>query len=122
MNGTARHIGSGAGIERFVEAIRDLFSFENGAHNAEMMPGGFGSLLGHSVGRLVREYPVDGIGAHANIDICQLGGLLRGNNNETIYPRDGEVIDFEMPPIAESYDEFLAMCEERGKAATGAIC
>jgi hypothetical protein len=47
--------------------------------------------------------------------------MFHGNNNERIYPRDGSVINFEMPHIAESYGEFLAMCKERGKAATGAI-
>jgi hypothetical protein len=118
---TAQHIGSGANIEGFVAAIRGLFQLENGTLNSEMAPGGWGTLLGHSVGRLVRENPVDGIGAHANIDTCHLGSMYRGNNNERIFPPDGTVINFEMPPIAESYEQFLAMCEKRGKAATAAV-
>ena len=118
---TAQHIGSGANIERFVESIKGLFNFENGTLNVEMTPGGWGTLIGYSVGRLVRENPVDGIGAHANIDTCHLGGMYRGNNNERIFPPDGSIINIEMPPIAETYEEFLTMCRERGKAATGAV-
>ena len=118
---TAEHIGSGADIERFVESIRGLFRMENGTLNVEMAPGGWGSLLGHCVGRLVRENPVNGISAHTNIDTCHLGRMFKANNNERIFPPDGTVINFEMPPIAENYDQFLAMCGQAGIAAVGAV-
>ena len=118
---TAQHIGSGANIDRFVRVVGEFFQLENGTLQAEITPGGWGTMLGHSIGRIVQQNPVDGIGAYVNIDTCYLGGLYKGNNNHRTFPPDGTIINFEMPRIAENYEEFLAMCGERGKAAAGAI-
>ncbi|QQG35387.1 MAG: hypothetical protein HYS17_07485 [Micavibrio aeruginosavorus] len=117
-----QHIGSGSDIEKFVTVIGEHFKLGASTLQAEAGgPNAGSSMLGHSVGRLVKENPVTGIGAHVNIDVCRLGGFSHGNNNERTFYPDGSIGDFQMPPIAETYEQFLEMCQDLGKAASGAI-
>lgn len=119
---SAQHIGRGSEIVDFVSAIQNHMEIGADSFQANMGgPAAWAQMLGHSVGRVVKDNPVNGIGSHVNIDVCMLGGFHHNNNNERIHYPDGRIVEVEMPPIAQNYDEFLEMCEERGRAAAGAV-
>lgn len=117
-----QHIGSGSGIEPFVQAIGENFKIDASSLNAEMGgPDGWASMLGHNVGMLVQKYPVAGIGAHVNIDVCRLGDFSHGVNDRRTFHHDGTIEEFKMPIIAHNYEDFLKLCNQRGKSAVGAV-
>lgn len=117
-----QHIGSGSNIDQFVTAVGEHFKITASSLQAETAgPNAWAEMLGHSIGWLVKKYPVAGVGAHVNIDVCRLGDFSHGSNDERTHHRDGTITDFKMPQIAETYDEFLVMCRNLGKGAVGAV-
>lgn len=113
------HIGSGGGVKHYTKALQSYFVLDNEAHKAHMAGvGAWPAMLGHTIGRVVRENPVGGISPYVHILICSGRTILEGNNNTTTFPGDGaEPIEAKMPRVAASYNEFLSMCDDLGIAA-----
>jgi hypothetical protein len=52
----------------------------------------------------------------------RVGGFDEGTNNQRVFPSDGSgPIEFRMPDVATSYDEFANKCRARGLIAEAAI-
>lgn len=116
------HIGSGSGIESFKAAVAEHFEISSPSLQAATAgPQAWAHMIGHSVGRLVEDHPIDGISPHVHIHVCRMGGFQSGKNDETRHHPDGRIIEFRMPKIASNYKEFLNLCEKVGRGAIGAI-
>lgn len=116
------HIGSGSGIESFKEAIAENFKLSSPNLQIEIVgPGAWAHMLGHSVGRLVEDNPVDGISSHVHINICRRGDFMEANNDETRHHLDGKRVEFIMPKVASTYEEFRLLCKKYGKGAAKVI-
>jgi len=78
--------------------------------------------LAFSVTRLIEQYPQPGISKHLHVLLVKLGAIWGGNNNENVYPPEGDMIQFRMPEVATSYQEFLALLSRQGASGAGATC
>ena len=79
-------------------------------------------MLGHSVARIVAERPIEGVSPHVHILICRNRDIFTMTNDETRFPPGGgEPIEFKMPDVATSYEEFTLKCRTSGIAAEGAV-
>jgi hypothetical protein len=89
---------------------------------AEMgVPGMWPKMLGHSVARIVAERPIVGVSPHVHILVCRAGEIFTMTNDETRVPSGGQPIEFKMPEVARSYQEFCLRCCTSGIAAEGAV-
>jgi hypothetical protein len=117
------HIGSGGGVEHYTKMMQHHFELSSESLKAEM--GAFGmwpKMLGHRVARVVAEQPIEGVSPHVHILICRNGGIFTMTNDETRFPAGGgEPIEFKMPDVARSYQEFILKCRTSGIAAEGAV-
>jgi hypothetical protein len=116
------HIGSGADVVRYENAIANHFDITSPTLQAATGgAGAWAQILASNVGRLVADNPVRGISPHVHIQICSLGEFFEGDNSTTRVWPDGRRVEFRMPQIASTYREFKALCTSIGKGAAGAI-
>ncbi|MCB8836831.1 hypothetical protein [Aurantimonas sp. VKM B-3413] len=117
------HIGSGADVESYEAGIASFFELGSPAMMAGIQAGPTGSLamIGSRIGRIVSEHPVPGISPHVFIDAVKLGSFWSGTNDQTQHYADGRKVEFKMPKVASSYPQFLALCQELGKASARAV-
>jgi len=117
-------IGSGAGIKEYKRAIKPLFDIRSNQIQAEVA--GFSSwarTLACSMSNVIEAHPRNGISKHLNVFALRRGEIICTNNDETIFtPGETEPIVIEMPKIARSYGEFLAMSEQYKASASCASC
>lgn len=120
---TVCHIGTGGGVAMYKRAFRDHFRLGASSLRSEMGgPGGWASMLGHTVNIVAAEQPIESVSRHMHILVCRLGEIIEGTNNERVYPADGSgPIVFEMPKVATNYEEFIRFCDGLGCGAQGAI-
>jgi hypothetical protein len=117
------HIGSGGTVEHYTQMIQHYFDPASETLKFETAgPGWWPKMLGHSVGSIVNEHPVDGVSPHVHILGCRNGGFLDMTNDETRFPADGSgPIEFKMPAVVRNYQEFLDKCRTSGVAAECAV-
>jgi hypothetical protein len=116
------HIGSGGHVEHYTTMMQHHFELSSGALKAEMGAlGMWPKMLGSSIARLVGEHPIEGISPHVHILVCRNGQIFTMTNDEKRFPAGGEPIDFKMPDVATSYQDFDLKCRTNGIAAGGAI-
>jgi hypothetical protein len=117
------HIGSGGHVAHYTTMMQHHFKLTSGSLKAEMAAFGmWPKMLGSSISRLVAEQPIDGISPHVHILVCRNGQIFTMTNDETRFPSGGgEPIEFKMPDVARSYQEFVLKCRTSGIAAVGAI-
>lgn len=118
-------IGSGARVSEYKRSIRERLKLgiRDPILKAEVMnPYGWARTLAFSISRSIERYPQDGISKHLHLFTVRRGEIIAGNNNEKIYPKEGGVIVFKMPPVARNYQEFVSMLELTGTEASMAIC
>jgi hypothetical protein len=116
-------IGSGARKIEYKHRLKPLFRLTSGILKAEVMhPGGWARQLGFSISRTLADHPLRGISPHLHIIIIKRGSILVETNDENIYPPDGTRIEFRMPRIARSYEEFLGLAKALGYDFAGATC
>ena len=48
--------------------------------------------------------------------------MIVENNDENIYKGDDPPIQIRMPPVAQSYPEFMKLAAANGHEAAGAVC
>jgi hypothetical protein len=71
---------------------------------------------------LSRE-PLDGVSPHLHLCEVRRGEIRIGTNDRTTYPpNNGPVIEFKMPPVANSPAEFDQLAKQFGWSAVGARC
>ncbi len=117
------HIGSGGHVEHYTTMMQHHFEFSSTVLKAEMGAlGMWPKMLGSSIARLVAERPVEGVSPHVHILVCRNGEIFTMTNDETRFPAGGgEPIEFKMPDVARSYQEFLLKCRTNAIAADGAV-
>jgi hypothetical protein len=120
---TVAHIGSGARVREYKRAFRSHFRITASSLRAETgLRNGWAMMLGSTADIITGEHPVQGVSPHMHILVCRLGNIDEGTNNRRTYMPDGSgPILFEMPRVAESYEEFLHLCKSSGVGATGAV-
>jgi hypothetical protein len=117
------HIGSGGGVEHYTKTMQKYFELNSESLKAEMGTlGMWPKMLGSNVARLVAERPIGGVSPHVHILVCASGQIFTMTNDETRFPsKEGEPIEFKMPKVARSYQEFRLRCRSTGVAAEGAV-
>jgi hypothetical protein len=117
------HIGSGSNVEDYKRGIAEFFEFGSSAMLAGLRggPAGWGQMVGGAIARVVNKTPVPGISPHVFIDVCNLGYLWQGTNDENVHYPDGRRVEFRMPEVATSYGDFIVRCQKIGKGAASAV-
>jgi hypothetical protein len=116
-------IGSGSVFGPYLEALRN-FSL-NPMSLVQMETFGIGAssvLLGMVVQKTIEKYPTPGISPHAHICLVHRGVVDVRPNDQDQYPQSGERIEFRMPRVATTWNEFMKMSSNDYKAAEGAVC
>lgn len=103
-------IGSGSGFPPYQEALASLSSNPMSLLHGEMMGiGGSSLILSMVIQKTIEKNPVPGISPHAHICLVYRGFVGVNTNDEKIYPQTGETIEFRMPKVATSWEEFAIM-------------
>lgn len=115
-------IGTGASIRQYKHSIKPLFRLSSGILHAEVgSPFGWGVALGYSIANATNWYPHSGISQHVHTTLIARDGFRYANSDQKTYRQDGVVIERKMPPLAESYDQFLAMLSVSGSDTACAV-
>jgi hypothetical protein len=108
----AASIGSGNNVEHYVKALAEALSFRSRLIETEARtPGGWGSMLGFLMNRILVEHPVAGISQHIHIQTAAREGFVLANSDQNIHDGDN-IIEIRMPRVAESYADLIAMANE----------
>lgn len=120
---TLCHIGNGRGVDLYKRAFRAHFHLRAGTLQAEAAgPTAWASMLGQTVNTVAKKHPVEGVSRHVHILVCRLGQVIEGTNDQRTFPSDGSgPIEFKMPDVATSYENFRGKCRELGFTAEAAI-
>jgi hypothetical protein len=124
VNQQVCHIGSGADVQDYKDQMSEFFRMIPGAASSMSSTDAWSpdmTLWRHILGAGARERllsnRVPGISPHLHIHVSQIGQFSLSTNDERLDDRDGEAVDFKMPRVASTYEEFCALCAERGMAA-----
>ena len=110
-------IGKGSGIKTYREKLSalsqnfDLFKLEAGR------PGGSALGLDLSITERIESLPIAGISPHLHVCLVFPDRVEIRTNDRRYF--DGRP-PFEMPPVANSYEEFIEFARSRGHSAAGA--
>lgn len=116
-------IGSGSTVPPYQEVLAGFSSDTLGLLRGEEMGMGMGAFnLTFVMHKTIERNPIRGISPHAHICIVRRGSVALNTNDETRYPPTGEIIEFKMPPVATSWDEFVQMNSANGQSPHGAVC
>jgi hypothetical protein len=117
-------IGSGSQIDTYRDALARLSA--DPLSLIKMDTAGVGAsrlILSMVVQKTVERSPAQGISCHAHICIVRRGGVNIQPNDEDVYPPNGEKIEFRMPPVATTWDEFVERLASAGRnSPRSAIC
>jgi hypothetical protein len=118
---TVCHIGKGSKVKLYKEMMDSFFRIQSSAIQAEQGgPNLWVTVLASSMGQLAEKHPTAGISPHVHALICQAPSMFEFPNDRTSVSADGVRTEFRMPKVAKTYQEFLAMSAQRGRAAEGA--
>jgi len=99
-----------------------FFHIRSSALQAEQGgPGAWATFLASSMGQLAERYPTAGISPHVHALICRGPSMIEFANDRTSVSAEGVRTEFKMPKVATTYQEFLVMCSQRGRAAEAAV-
>ncbi len=105
-------IGSGSGFPPYQEALASLSANPMSLLHGEMMGiGGSSLILSMVIQKTIEKNPVLGISPHAHICLVYRGFVGVNTNDEKIYPQTGEMIEFRMPKVATTWNEFVSMAD-----------
>jgi hypothetical protein len=116
-------IGSGSAFPPYQEALASFSS--NPMSLLQMETAGLGMssvILSMVVQKTIERNPIPGISPHAHICLVRRGAVNVWPNDSDQYPKAGEKIEFRMPLVATTWDEFLKVASEESKCAEGAVC
>lgn len=116
-------IGSGSGFPPYQEALASFSS--NPMSLMQMETAGLGAssvILSMVVQKTIERNPSSVISPHAHICLVHRGFVDVRPNNHDQYPQSGEKIEFRMPRVATSWNEFTRMASTDCKSPQGAIC
>ncbi len=114
-------IGSGRGVEPYREELARLNADRQVRLAESGTPGGFADVLMHFIRRTLEERPDPFVSPHVHLCIVRRGEMFLHKSDYTIF-EGRQQREVRMPPVATSWEEFLARCHEVGADATAAIC
>jgi hypothetical protein len=116
-------IGSGSGFPAYREVLAGFSSNPLSLLQMETAGRGESSLiLSMVVQKTIEKNPAPGISPHSHICLVHRGtGDVRPNDHDQ-YPQNGEKIEFRMPRVATSWNEFERMCSDNRTTSHGAVC
>jgi hypothetical protein len=122
--GQAASIGSGSQIGTYRDALARLSADPLSLIKMDTTGVGASSLiLSMVVQKTVERNPAQGISSHAHVCIVRRGSISIQPNDEDVYPPNGEKIEFRMPPVATTWDEFVKRLASSGRnSPRSAIC
>jgi len=117
-----RHIGSGARVKAYKDAVRPLLDPRTGyAVPLEMHGVGmWADSIGRAMSRAINELYYPGIGQHMHIFGYSRSGNVHSNNDEEFIMPVAR--SFKMPPVATSYEELMTMADALRCNAASATC
>ena len=119
---TVCHIGRGSKVKLYKELMDSFFKTRSSAIQAEQGgPSLWATVLASTMGQLAERHPTAGISPHVHALICQAPNMIELVNDRTSVSAEGVRTEFKMPKVATTYQEFLAMCSKRGRAAEAAM-
>ncbi len=96
--------------------------FDNVGLQAEVgWTGGFGHNIKINLTEALVNHREQSISSHLHIFIAERGHLSVGTNDHKRSSKDG-LIEFKMPWVAKSYEEFGKYCKAENMNSTTAIC
>jgi hypothetical protein len=116
-------IGSGSNVTPYKEVLAGLSSNPLSLLQGETAGIGMTSIaLSMIIQKTIERNPTPGISTHAHICLVYRGVVNVHTNDEDVYPPSGEKIEFRMPPVATTWNEFVRIATSDCKSAEGAIC
>jgi hypothetical protein len=116
-------VSIGSGSSSYQQVLNDLSSDVLLLMKGEIMGAGMGfSPLSFTIQKTVEKNPTPGISQHTHICIVRRGTIQLFTNDQTRYPASGEKIEFKMPPVATSWEEFTQIVFAASKPPHCAIC
>jgi hypothetical protein len=116
-------IGSGSGFPPYQEALANFSSNPMSLIQMETAgPGASSLILSMVVQKTIETSPTPGISPHAHVCLVRRGVVDVRPNDHNQYPQSGEKIEFRMPTVARSWNEFTQMISADCKSPQGAIC
>jgi hypothetical protein len=112
-------IGSGAAYAPYKPALEDTFSL---SQMEVGMPGGSGFALLTRVWATLEQHPLPGVSRHAHLLVVERGAFKMHTSDRTEVPREGPEIFHRMPPVAQSWPEFVQMASAQGLPTATACC
>ena len=105
-------IGSGSGVRPYQDVLANLSADPMSLLHGETAGiGGSSLILSMVIQKTIAKNPVPGISQHAHICLVYRGVVGVHTNDENIYPRTGEMIEFRMPKVATTWEEFVNMAD-----------
>ena len=115
-------IGSGAVVPVYQQAI-DGYTSQFHFHQAAMAgPQQQARVLAQHLYETTGRVPQPGISNFFQVAVASRGDAEVVNHELDIYPQNGPKREIRLPPVARSYEEFLAFCAAGGTSAPTAIC
>jgi hypothetical protein len=116
-------IGSGSSVPPYQQVLDGFSSNTMSLLQGEIAGTGMGAIpLMMVVQKTIEKNPTPGISSHAHLCRVRRGSVDIIPNDENRYPPTGEKIEFRMPPVATTWDEFVQMLTAVRKSPNGAIC
>jgi hypothetical protein len=109
-------IGFGSQIETYRDALSRFSADPLSLIKMDTAGVGASSLiLSMVVQKTVERNPARGISRHAHVCIVRRGSVIIQPNDENVYTPNGEKIEFRMPPVATTWDEFVKRLASAGR-------
>ena len=108
-------IGSGNGLEAHRILVQSFLDQPFDLIKMETSGSGMGSqILDYVVTDTLKKNNSKGISPHLHICFVRRGSITFGRNDHATYHPDGSRIEFRMPDVATTYDEYRRLIESRG--------
>jgi hypothetical protein len=121
--GEVASIGSGSGVPPYREALASFSSNPMSLLQMETAGRGASSLiLSMVVQKTIEKNPAPGVSPHSHICLVYRGTVDVHPNDHDQYPQDGEMMEFRMPRVATTWNEFVRMCSDNCTTAHGTVC
>ena len=84
------------------------------------MRGGYALTLLHNVRRTIEENPYPFVSPYVHLCLVRRSEITMQNSDYTEFLEGGERYEIQMPPVAHSWQEFVALCDVVGADASAA--
>ncbi|MGA7793842.1 MAG: hypothetical protein WCA19_12455 [Candidatus Acidiferrales bacterium] len=116
-------IGSGSVFPPYREVLAGFSSNPMSLLQMETAGRGASSLiLSMVVQKTIEKNPTPGVSPHSHICLVHRGTVDVRPNDHDQFPQSGEKMEFRMPKVATSWNEFERICSGNRTTANGTVC